>query len=82
MLYESLNGPKEPEKSLAQLQDEQLDLNQQVNMVDGSVFTAQTGLKAMLFYRDYAWRKQGRKKDNSATKTIFVNNPRKKHALS
>ena len=56
-------------------------MNQQVNMIDGTVFTSKSGLGAMTFYRDHAWRKQGRKQTN-ITKTIIVNNPRKKHAIS
>ena len=81
MLFESLNGPKEREKSFAERAEEQLDMNQQVNMIDGTVFTSKSGLGAMAFYRDHAWRKQGRKQTN-ITKTIIVNNPRKKHAIS
>lgn len=82
MLFESLNGPKEPDKSFVERADEDLVMSQQALLTDGTVVTAKAGLKAFLFYRDHRWNKQGRRTDNSNSITVTVNNPRKRHVIS
>lgn len=82
MLFESLNGPKELPKSIAERADEQLELREAVEIEKGIIYTSKSGLRAFLFYRDHGWSKQHRKTRDTVIKSIKVNNPRKRYALS
>lgn len=80
--FESLNGPKERVKSIAERAEDELDIRQHVDIANGVIYTSKPGLKAMLYYRDYGWDRQPRKTRESKTNVIVINNPRKRYEIS
>jgi hypothetical protein len=81
MLFESLNNPVVPDKSIAERADEQLTMREHSELERGIVVTNRTGLYAFKFYRAHGMSRQRRKEENFQPKVIRVNNPRKTYAL-
>lgn len=82
MLFESLNGEKVPEKSFLERVDEQLTMSETALLEQGVVVTTKTNLKAFMFYRDHAAQRQKAKAEDFKHSTVYVNNQRKRHAVS